>query len=219
MSSPPPASPPMVWPPSNPSGTVIPFPLPWGQTGCCPPGGMDALMKCYCDIQQASAFIGQVMLDQINNNPAIIAAIIAGIEKSGSSVPLIGVTNGAAAQPGQVGEVYYGYQTAAYATGNASGVMTMPTLAAGDWDVWSFCTVTTAMDQVQWGLQAVNQPGFNGNLQTALAVPDGVGVVNLPSNQVEALTTAPSLMNIQWYTTTAAAAGEIGVVVMARRRR
>ena len=67
-------------PATIPAGQVIPFPLPWGSgtppwlqqaPGCCPPGGMDALMKCYMDIQAASCFIAQIMIDQINNNPAV----------------------------------------------------------------------------------------------------------------------------------------------------
>lgn len=136
MSSPPPASPPTVWPPSNPSGTVIPFPLPWGQTGCCPPGGMDALMKCYCDIQQASAFIGQIMIDQINNNPAVIAAIIAALEKSGSSVPLLGVTNGSNAQPGQVGEFISATGSFPYTAYSSTTSVTLTPIVVqpGDWD-------------------------------------------------------------------------------------
>lgn len=151
MSSPPPKSlvpapASTVWPPSNPSGTVIPFPLPWGQTGCCPPGGMDALMKCYCDLQQASAFIGQVMLDQINNNPAIIAAIIAGIEKSGSNLPTVGVTDGSNAQPGQVGEFVYMAAPAPFGTGTS--MLNLGVLQPGDWDCWAWMdnqdgTVTT----------------------------------------------------------------------------
>lgn len=133
MSSPPPTSPPpMVWPGPP---TVMPFPLPWGGTGCCPPGGMSALMQCYCDIQQASAFIGQVMIDQINNNPAVAEAIIAAIEKSGSNLPLIGVTNGADAQPGQVGEwVMLINQSIAYPTTPFSTSVSLGVLQPGDWD-------------------------------------------------------------------------------------
>ena len=126
MSSPPPTTASPGTPPP-PSGQVVPFPLPWatpgpgGQLpwlppGCCPPGGMDALMKCYCDIQAAMAFISKIMIDLINNDPAVAQAMIAAIEKSGSTLPLVGVTNGSDAQPGQVGEWVHLVQTASYGT-------------------------------------------------------------------------------------------------------
>lgn len=165
MSSPPPKSlvpAPTVWPPSNPSGTVVPFPLPWGQTGCCPPGGMSALMQCYCDLQQASAFIGQVMLDQINNNPAIIQAIIAGIEASGSSLPTLGVTNGSAAQPGQVGEYQRLIVEGSYPTGTNTQVLNAGVLQPGDWLLMPWCEPAQAVDGMGWVVSPVPAGLSNG---------------------------------------------------------
>lgn len=217
MSSPPPASPPMVWPPSNPSGTVIPFPLPWGQTGCCPPGGLDALMKCYCDIQQASAFIGQIMLDQINNNPAIIAAIIAGIEKSGSNLPLLGVTNGSEAQPGQVGEFIKYEVTIAFPTGSASQPITMGVLPPGDWDVWSYANVDEGLTSIGWNTNPT-PAGFADQLLAGLGITGTEWLAMVVSNTTQATTSVPSLIAFT-VLSTASTAGALGIVFCARRRR
>lgn len=230
MSSPPPKSlvpvdTSTVWPPSNPSGTLIPFPLPWGQTGCCPPGGMDALMKCYCDIQQASAFIGQVMLDQINNNPAIIAAIIAGIENSGSSLPTLGVTNGQPAQPGQVGEyVSFASPNLNYNTTATTLSWTAGVLQPGDWDVWAFLQLYgpggvadcyAYLNPVPAGVAlAFRMSEFSGG-----SFADQVWLV-APAGQ--ALISVPSLFNFTINVNQSGAgpsAGQLGLQMIARRRR
>ena len=226
MASPPPTSlvpAPTVWPPSNPSGTVIPFPLPWGQTGCCPPGGMDALMKCYCDIQQASAFIGQIMLDQINNNPAIIAAIIAALEKSGSNVPLLGVTNGADAQPGQVGEWDLFGQNVAYTAAFQTQTITMGVLQPGDWDVQinAYCpnfvtAVNISLSPAPVGLAGTAQGFFISDN------PGGVEQVVCMTPWFRMLTSVPTLMAVQLLTNQSAsgpAAGTLLLELAARRRR
>lgn len=182
-----------VWPPSNPSGTVIPFPLPWGQTGCCPPGGLDALMKCYCDIQQASAFIGQVMLDQINNNPAIIAAIIAGIEKSGSTLPTIGVTNGAAAQPGQVGEYQLLTYNGSFTTGNQDQVFSVGVLQPGDWFCSAYCLPSVPVTSMIFGMNP-EPAGISTALQGYIS--DAAGAVGqlVVGQSGQLLTAVPTLM-------------------------
>lgn len=223
MSSPPPASVPTVWPPSNPSGTVIPFPLPWGQTGCCPPGGMDALMKCYCDIQQASAFIGQVMLDQINNNPAIIAAIIAGIEKSGSNLPLVGVTNGSQAQPGQVGEFVLFSQNVNFTAAAQTQILSMGVLQPGDWDVWQYAYFSQVFTSASMILSP--QPaGFSFDLfaNTGSVDPTNFEAMSLVSTTAQASISVPTLMVISFVTNglgTGPGPGVAVVNIAARRRR
>ena len=148
------------------SGQVVPFPAPywggggqppWLPPGCCPPGGMDALMKCYMDVQAASCFIAQVMIDQINNNPAVTSAIIAAIEKSGSSVPLIGVTDGSNAQPGQVGEWFFFTQAVSFpATINTQQSISAGILSAGDWDTWMLASIQASMScSSQYNLPAI----------------------------------------------------------------
>lgn len=210
-----------VWPPSNPSGTVIPFPLPWGQTGCCPPGGMDALMKCYCDIQQASAFIGQIMLDQINNNPAIIAAIIAGIEASGSSLPTIGVTNGTPAQPGQVGEWFSMSQTITVPTTSQTVPVSMGILPPGDWTCFMQAGAGVFVTDLQFIL-APQPAGFSGNMSAIMASSAGVEAVTVISPTVEALISVPTLVVFNISTNTIGSgpsSGPVVAVFAARRAR
>lgn len=207
-----------VWPPSNPSGTVIPFPLPWGQTGCCPPGGMDALMKCYCDIQQASAFIGQVMLDQINNNPAIIAAIIAGIEKSGSTLPTLGVTNGAPAQPGQVGEWVNLGGNFNFSTTGGTGIVSVGVLQPGDWDLFTNATFTVSVAGA--GFQLEPQPagviGCDALLTIGSANAEEIVLVGAVG---QALISVPTLFAFQASVVGAGTAGVMGIGLNARRAR
>lgn len=206
--------------PTAPAPTAPPpslWPMPQITPGCCPPGGMDALMKCYCDIQAATAFICAVMVDCINTNPAVTEAIIAAIEKSGSSLPMIGVTNAADAQPGQVGELVEIRAVVAYATGTNTNVASLGSLPPGDWDCWIFggtTTLVTAVDIVQQPIPA----GFFDAL-VALVYVNGDNTANtFASGAVRALTSVPSLIAFS-FTTSAATAGNLNMQFYARRRR
>ena len=213
-----------------PPGQVIPFPLPWGgggnlpwlPPGCCPPGGMDALMKCYCDIQAASAFIATIMIDQINNNPAVVQAIIAAIEKSGSNLPLIGVTNGTAAQPGQVGEWILFQAHAAYpATFVAPIPVTMGSLPPGDWDLYSYVQMSSFINDVIWQYLPV-PPGWSDAGQTTVADQGANLSLRTPGVPVQALTSVPSLVAMQLQVNTlgpGSSAGTATIYVACRRRR
>lgn len=169
MSSPPPTSPPpMVWPPMPPSN-VVPFPLPWGQSGCCPSGGMDALLQCYNDVQAATAFICSVMVQCVQNNPAVTQAIITAIENSGSSLPTLGVTNGSNAQPGQVGEYFLFNPSGTYPTGSSTAVISAGVLPPGDWDLDGVIGVGGAIDSIYTQLSP--QPaGFYWNMAAYLGI-------------------------------------------------
>ena len=206
MSSPPP----MVWPPSNPSGAVVPFPLPWGQTGCCPPGGMDALMKCYCDIQAASAFIGQIMIDQINNNPAVTEAIIAAIEKSGSSLPLIGVTNGQPAQPGQVGEFFQLSNSAGtFPSGPNTQIFSVGVLQPGDWMMQAWMLPSTVVQSIFFETTPAPLPGASNGLAGFLydSTPPSTAEQLVVGQSCQLLTSVPTLIAFTLNTTAAAAGG------------
>lgn len=193
MSSPPPTSPtPMVWPPS----TVMPFPLPWGGTGCCPPGGMDALMKCYCDIQAASAFIGQIMIDQINNNPAVVEAIIAALEKSGSTLPLIGVTDGSNAQPGQVGEFIEFEQATPIIVGSNTFNLSMGVLPAGDWDATAFWSPFATLDSASFLLNPT-LPSASNFMAGQLTAGGGIEALTLIGQPARISMSVPTLIVFQ----------------------
>ena len=189
--------------------------LPWGP-GCCPPGGMDALMKCYCDVQAATAFICSVMVQCVQNNPAVVEAIIAAIEKSGSSVPLIGVTDGSNAQPGQVGEYIEFVTPFSFPTGTNTGVVTAGSLPPGDWDCYLFLGPSVALDTLAVSLAPL-PAGFDAPL-FAYGTSVTPEFVALAGNMTRGSTTAPSL--IAWSVVTAGTtAGTVQIWFQARRRR
>lgn len=215
MSSPMPTTTPPATPP-----TVIPFPLPWGQTGCCPPGGMDALMQCYCDIQAATKFITTIMIDAINNNPAVAQAIIAAIEKSGSNLPTLGVTNGAAAQPGQVGEWVRFTQTVAVPATVSVQSLNMGILQPGDWDIdtTAWPTVFLSTCRVQLNPQPA---GFSDNMYANFNASGTGESTTLTTGRTQALISVPSLVVLQLATNEfgTGAAGNVTVNVSCRRMR
>ena len=49
----------------------------------CPPTGMDGLIHCYDEVNNASALIAALMIDQINNNPAVAEAMTRALVKGG----------------------------------------------------------------------------------------------------------------------------------------
>lgn len=188
---------PMV-PPSLPAASqgVWPMPSMMPVPGCCPPGGMDALMKCYCDIQAATQFICTVMVDCINTNPAVAEAMIAAIEKSGSSLPLVGVTNGQAAQPGQVGEFIQFSSTQSInvpAGGEQTFNLPMGVLQPGDWDVESYIQVQSQVTLVSFGLQPA-VPGFSSNVGGSLVLPGSGAWQYIRGEPAQGLISVPSLL-------------------------
>ena len=207
-------------PASNPAQPPMPFPmwggggsLPWGP-GCCPPGGMDALMKCYCDVQAATAFICSVMVQCVQNNPAVAEAIIAAIEKSGSSVPLLGITNGQPAQPGQVGEfIQYTQGGIPVSAGAATTTqVTMGILQPGDW----YCTA--ALYDFAFSSGNLFQLNPSTGFSTAMQGVSLVGVSGSDPGQANTITsfpaqllnTVPTLVNFAVTTNFSAGAIEPG---------
>lgn len=166
--------------------------LPWGP-GCCPPGGMDALMKCYCDVQAATAFICSVMVQCVQTNPAVVQAIIAAIENSGSSLPTLGVTNGAEAQAGQVGEfVAFSQQINFPAGGVAQTSVSLGILQPGDWDVWAYMGMSVDFVSLYFAISP--QPaGFDYTLVGASSSPTTTPEYQTVVSPVgRALTSVPS---------------------------
>lgn len=192
--------------------------LPWGQSGCCPPGGMDALMKCYCDVQAATAFICSVMVQCVQTNPAVVQAIIAAIEASGSTLPLLGVTNGVEAQAGQVGEWVEFQQLPAFAAGNSTQSVTMGVLQPGDWDCWMDCSVSVGVTDLQIFLSPA-PAGFSGDCGGYLATTPGPEGVRLVGQTDQGLISVPSLIVFSMIVGGATAAGSGVLQFKARRRR
>lgn len=200
--------------------SVVPFPSSmWGGSfppGCCPPGGMDSLMKCYCDIQAATQFITAIMIDAINNNPAVAEAIIAAIQKSGSNLPLIGVTNGADAQPGQVGEWVMMTQYPSYPAGSNTQAVTMGVLQPGDWDCWARGDTATPQNSAALTLNPM-PAGFVPEMTFGINTTGEWDTIVVPP--VRALISVPTLINFSLTTVPNSAAGQATIVFIARRRR
>lgn len=98
-------------------------------------------MSCYDDVRLAEAFLSKVMIGLIENNPAVTQAMINAIQKAGSSVPLIGVTDGSNAQPGQVGEWIQLSANFAIPIASQTLLLSLGVLQPGDWtcSALAFC--------------------------------------------------------------------------------
>lgn len=200
---------------------TAPWPMSSYPAGCCPPGGMDALLQCYCDVQAATAFISKVVQDLAANDPAFQQALVDAIATSGSNIPLIGVTNGADAQPGQVGEwIDYGLAVS-YTAATQSQPVTMGTLPPGDWDIWASCNLEPGNTGGSFILNPV-PAGFTAlGLQTIGAAAVTGQNISVVSAVERALTSVPSLINFTLTTNMggSGSAGAAGIYFTARRRR
>lgn len=210
--TPPPVPPPM------PAMSMMPGQMWWGGAppGCAPPGG--SLMDCYWQIQGATQFISAIMIDAINNNPAVADAIVAALVESGSALPLIGVTNGADAQPGQVGEFVLLSQSINLATGTNTQTVSLGILQPGDWAVWAYMNFGIEFISASYVLSP--QPaGFTYTLTAASASPTTTPQYQMVITPLgRALTSVPSPITFQ-VTTDVTTAGNALLSFGARRMR
>lgn len=190
----------------------------------CTPGDLTALQQCYDDLAKAEAFISTLMIDLINNNPAVAQAIIDAINRTGSGMPVNAVTNGTDAQPDQVGATVRLVQQMPYPNAPTNNnLVTMGILPPGDWDCWAFATVNVNITSTRLTL-VTTPPGFSDTLQTGqvLAVSGGAVLLAPATNTVRALTTVDSLITFSVDVNNAGlgpAPGTMTLVFMARRRR
>lgn len=185
----------------------------------CPPGDLDALMACYNDVNAAMDFLSRLIIDLINNNPAVAQAIIQAIEKSGSALPLLGVTNGTPAVAPQVGQYVQLTGTLDYTATVTSANLSLGVLPAGDWDGWLWATFTSATQGAQFSLNPL-PPGFAANPVASTNAVIMPATAVLFSMQVGALTSIDSLIVAN--TSVAATSGQSGTMTVyfaARRRR
>lgn len=191
---------------------------PWPMPGCAP-DITQGLIQCYDDINAAAALISTLMIDQINNNPAVAQAIIQAIEKSGSALPLLGTTNGTPAIAPQVGQYVQLTATLAYTATPAQALLSLGVLPAGDWDCWLWATFTSAINGAQYQLNPL-PAGFAANPFASNFSAIWPGNAILSSMTVEALTSGDSLIVAD--TSVAATSGQSGTMTVnfaARRRR
>lgn len=197
------------------AGNVVPLPPIPG----CAPGDLDALMACYADINAAMDFLSRLIIDLINNNPAVAEAIIQAIEKSGSALPLLGTTNGTPAITPQVGQYVQLSGTLAYTSTPAQGLLSLGVLPAGDWDCWLWATFTSITSGAIYSLNPLPS-GFAANPYASSNAQVWPPQMILSSMTVEALTTLDSLIVVD--AQAAATSGQSGTMTVnfaARRRR
>lgn len=183
------------------------------------PGDLDALIQCYADVNAAMDFLSRLIIDLINNNPAVAEAIIQAIEKSGSALPLLGTTNGTPSVPPQVGQYVQLSATLDYTATTAHALLNLGILPPGDWDCWLWATVTSVITGAIILLNPL-PAGFAAN--PATSIWSGVAPPNAPifSMTVEALTTLdqPIVADTQ-VAATSGQSGTMTVYFAARRRR
>lgn len=159
----------------------------------CPPGGMSGLIQCYDDLNNASAFLAQLFIDQINNNPLVAEAMIQAITKSGAALPLLGVTNGTPAVAPQVGQYIQLTATLPYTATPAAALLSLGVLPAGDWLCWLWATFTSITAGAIYSLNPL-PAGFAANPYASTNAAVWPPQLILSSMTVEALTSADSLI-------------------------
>lgn len=187
--------------------------------GCTPPENLAALQACYDDLAKAMAFVSALMVDLLNNDPAVAEATIQAIEKSGAALPLLGVTNGTDAVSPQVGEYIQLSGTLAYTATPAGGVLSLGVLPPGDWDCWLWATFTSGMQ----GATITFSPlpaGFAANLVAGFYFGPTAASAILQTMTVRALVSVDTLIPVD--AQAAAISGQSGTMTVnlgARRRR
>lgn len=185
----------------------------------CQPSDMDALIKCYDNINQASAFLSALIIDLINNNPDVANAMIAAINKTGNAIPALGTTNGTPAIAPQVGQYVQLSAQLPYTATVTTANLSLGVLPAGDWDCWLWATFTSAITGAQYTLNPL-PAGFAANPFASNFSTTWPPNAILFSMQVEALTSVDELIVAN--TQVAATSGQSGTMTVnfaARRRR
>jgi len=100
-------------------------------------GSLYALNACYDSVQTMEQILQKVMLDLIQNDPAVMQAILAGIGTSG--IP--GVTTGLPAAAGTVGQIISGQVLNQAFSATGATLVSPLTIPAGDWNIQAVLSV------------------------------------------------------------------------------
>ena len=182
---------------------------PW--TGDCPPSGMDGLIECYDNVNNASALIAALMIDQINNNPAVMEAFIQQLNRTGNAVPLLGTTNATPAVAPQVGQYLQLSAELPYTATPAAALLSLGVLPPGDWLCWMWATFTSITSGAFYSLNPL-PPGFAANPYASTNAATLPPQVILSTMTVEALTSVDSLIVAD--TQVVASSGQSGVMTV-----
>ena len=189
-----------VWPPCPPGP-----PGPW-------PGGLFRLEQCWDDVKATKDFLKRIIDELIAEDPSLI----------GLAQPIIGVTDGSDAQPGQVGE-YVRFQAGVTVPAiSQTTQVTLGVLPPGDWDCWAWLTDFSVPVTTAQFYRAPPPPGFDDPLNSVTFTAGDAMVTTLVSVTTRALTSAPSLINFTVTTnnvTPGPADGGAVLVFQSRRRR
>jgi len=216
----------------NPTSNVVPMPgstswptAPWPSTAV-PPGCFSELARlnqCYNEVQMMEMILSKVVCDLAQNNTAFQQCLVNAIAASGSNVPLIGVTNGSQAQPGQVGEWIQFQVNGNYTAGPQTQIVSVGTLPAGDWGVQAWCSLNAPTGGVSFILESAVPQISNdmaGFLPSDLGVSGFVECLGIPARTTLA---SPALfaftLNTNITGAGGAAAGTFGFFMAATRRR
>jgi len=144
------------------------------------------LNACYDSVQVMEQILQKVMLDLIQNDPAVMAAILAGIGTSG--IP--GVTTGLPAAAGTVGQIISGQVLNQAFAATGATLVTPLTIPPGDWNIGAVLSIgagaPTDITGAAATLSAPIPPGMTvggtGGITVAVSgLPAGVNFI-LPSN-------------------------------------
>lgn len=196
----------------------------------CPPDWAEEAMKCWDEMQALRKLITDTMAPDIralqtaiNNQSTQITNIINGTTQI--TVNSVGIIDGSNAVPGQVGEFISGLASMNYTAYNSttSQVLSIMTVPPGDWHLWGWMLLTTAVGGANFATENV-PPGLP--YITALALESSgteAEAIFLPSNMIRANITAPwpiQATTTVWQTTNSSLpAGVASVFLFGRRMR
>ena len=152
----------------------------WPPQGTCgpqPPSCFSQIAKadaCWDQSQALYNLVSKVVMDIFQTNPGIIPSP----PPSQGSGPILGVTDGSNAQPGQVGEFVTGTASLAYAANPAitQNVNSLIVLQPGDWDVRAFGQTSSAFGVAQFYLSPV-PAGLSNEMNAVVFESTAVGGV------------------------------------------
>jgi hypothetical protein len=179
-----------------------------------------SLNQCYEDILMMKQILSKVICDMAATDPDFQKCLAQAMAAAGSNVPLVGVTDGSNAQPGQVGEFLSNRQTVNIpaVTGTNNQFLSTIVLPPGDWDIWAWTSVNGIIDALLFSLDP--QPaGFSNSAAAWFDDPTNNGVgLTISGMTARGSVSVPTLL-VFIYSTVCTTATTAAFQVEARRRR
>jgi hypothetical protein len=195
----PPAPCPPQFPPCPPAPCPPQFPPCPPPGSCAPPQCTDWLAKiesCWDQSQDLEALLTKIITQIFTDDPSIIPPA----PPSAGSGPIIGVTDGSDAAPGEVGEYVTLAVNGVLAANAGLATYQALTLTPGDWDLWSYLDVdipvgsTQFFQQLYFRLSANNVGVCFGDMGGVWPAGSGFGGGIWPTNTGRVSVSAPVLI-------------------------